>query len=86
MTIDLTGLPDEVVQQVVRIVDEARRAEAKPAGAPGVSPDGGGRPSDIGRFAHLGLSFPPEVFEENKREIMETFEKKWGQSYGEEPA
>lgn len=74
-TIDLTGLPESVVCEVQRIVQEARRKQAEEAAPPPGS--AGERPPLMGRFAHLGLSFPKEEIDEAQREMWATFPREF---------
>jgi hypothetical protein len=63
-TVDLTGLPDPVVQSIQQLVESLRAAPPAPP-AP--------RPPLVGRFAHLGWSFPKEDFDEAQREAWANF-------------
>lgn len=81
-TVDLTGLPEPVVHQVMQLVKEARRkqAEESPVPAPGE------RPPLLGRFAHLGLSFPKEELDEAQREAWAGFPREFlGGEVGRHP-
>jgi hypothetical protein len=68
-TIDLTGLPESVIREVTQLVEEARRKQAAEAA--------GKRPPLMGRFAHLGLSFPKEVIDEAQRECWANFPREF---------
>ncbi len=70
--VDLTGLPDPVVKQVLQIIHEARQKQAQGA-APSVPEAVGARAPLLGRFAHLGLSFPKEDLDEAQRDAWSTF-------------
>lgn len=68
--LDLSGLPEPVVEQVTRVVREAR---AKQAGDATPAADGA-RPPLLGRLAHLGLKTPTlQEFEEARREMWAAF-------------
>ncbi|MBX9622577.1 MAG: hypothetical protein K2X82_02070 [Gemmataceae bacterium] len=69
-TLDLTGLPEPVIEQVTRIVREAREKQTGE-----VTPSAeGARPPLRGRLAHLGLKTPTlEEFEEARREMWASF-------------
>lgn len=69
-TIDLTGLPEPVVREVQRIVQEARQKQAEAAAT-------GERPPLMGRFAHLGWSFPKEEIDEAQREMWANFPREF---------
>lgn len=68
-TIDLTGLPAPVVDQVLRIVEEARRQLAEEASGSTAK----ARLPLRGRFEHLGYSIPKEVIDEAQREAWAGF-------------
>lgn len=70
-TIDLTGLPEPVVREVRRIVQEDRRKQAEEAEATGE------RPPLRGRFAHFGWSFPKEEIDEAQREMWANFPREF---------
>ena len=66
-SVDLTGLPEPVVQQVKKLVQEARQKQA-------LEPLPAERPPLMGRFEHLGLKMPSlEEFEEARREMWANF-------------
>ncbi len=78
MTIDLTGLPAEVIARVSEIVDEARRA-AVPSGDP--EPD---RTPLRGRFAHETTGgWTAEQFEAARREMSAAWERRMDERLGE---
>jgi len=64
-TIDLAGLPEQTVQQVLDLVREARAKLAMENRSQ--------RPSVIGRFVHLGYSFPKEMIDEARKEAWKNF-------------
>lgn len=63
-TVNLSGLPEPVVEQVLRLVHDAREKLAEEAGGPTAN----ARPPLRGRFEHLGYSIPKEVIDEAQRE------------------
>jgi hypothetical protein len=65
-TIDLTGLPKPVIEQVTKLVDEARQQLA-------IQDPPTERAPLIGRFAQLGLSIPKEEIDEAQREAWKGF-------------
>ena len=74
-TIDLTGLPEPVVREVQRIVQEARRKQAEEAASSAGPKEE--RPPLRGRFAHLGWSFPKEEIDEAQREMWANFPREF---------
>ncbi|MBY0514748.1 MAG: hypothetical protein K2P78_12640 [Gemmataceae bacterium] len=67
--IDVTGLPDPVVDDLRRLVDTLRGRLTAPSPAPP-----GERKPLGGRLAGLGLKVPTlEEFEENRREMWANF-------------
>lgn len=60
-TVDLTGLPEQVVREVVRYVEEARRIGAPPpaAVAPRFVPDPRPGPEELQRIFQRIASRPP---------------------------
>lgn len=69
-TLDLTGLPQPVVEQVTRLVREAREKQAAVATPP--------RRSVIGMFAHLGVQTPSlDEFQEARREAWTNFPREF---------
>lgn len=77
-TIDLTGLPEPVVQQVKQLVREARQKQAQEPAPAGSTVQ---RPPLMGRFEHLGISISKEELDEAQREAWANFPK----SYDGEP-
>ena len=72
-TVDLTGLPESVVQQVMQLVQQARQKQAEEAAG-----TTGKRKPLIGRLAHLGLKTPSlEEFEEARREMWANFPREF---------
>jgi hypothetical protein len=68
-TVDLSGLPESVVQSIKRLVDSIR--ERLPAqGQTKAVPE---RPPLRGRFADLKLSIPQEDIDEARREAWAKF-------------
>jgi hypothetical protein len=65
-TIDVTGLPEPVIRSIQQLV-ETLREDPKP------TPEPPKRPPLIGRFAHLGYSFPKEMIDEAQRECWANF-------------
>lgn len=68
-TLDLTGLPEPVVEELMRIAREAREKQVGEAALPAE----GARPPLRGRFAHLGYSFPKEELDAAQREMWASF-------------
>lgn len=58
-TIDLTGLPEPVVERVLQFAREAREKQAKEA----AGATAGTRPPLRRRFEHLGYSIPKDVID-----------------------
>ena len=63
-TIDVTGLPEPVVQSIRELVDSLLQ-HANP------------RPPLMGRFAYLGYSFPKEMIDEGQREMWANFPREF---------
>jgi hypothetical protein len=63
--VDLTGLPESVIEQIHKIVSDARSQHPPPAATT--------RPPLLGRFASLGLSFTKDELDEAQREIWANF-------------
>ena len=75
-TVDLTGLPESVVQQVMQLVQQARQKQAEEA--ENLPKPGDGQPGIIGMFAHLGIKTPTlEEFEEARREMWANFPREF---------
>jgi hypothetical protein len=68
-TVDLTGLPEPVVEDIKRLVQTLREKMPAPAGP---TPATGRRPL-MGRFADLNLSIPREHIDEAQREAWANF-------------
>ena len=66
-TVDLAGLPEAVVRQVKRLVEEARQKQS------GAATPVGERPPLLGRFAHFGIAFPVEELDQARREAWAGF-------------
>ena len=64
-TVDLSGLPEPVVQSIIRLVDSIR--ERLPTAVQAE------RPPLRGRFADLKLSIPKEDIDEARREAWANF-------------
>lgn len=62
-TLDLTGLPEPVIRSIRQLVADLRTNPTPPAV----------RPSLVGRFAHLGLTFTNEEIDEARRELWANF-------------
>lgn len=61
--LDLSGLPDAVAEDIVRLVETLRTNQPTPQPAPE-------RPPLMGRFAHRGLpALTLEEFQANRREM-----------------
>lgn len=67
-TIDVTGLPEQTVRQVLQIVREAREKQALVVPTASTI-----RPPLRGRFEYLGYSVPKEVIDEAQREAWANF-------------
>jgi hypothetical protein len=68
-TLDLTGLPPEVVQTVVQLVSFARRVQAAPT-ATGPQSE---RPPLRGRFSEPAPEYTPEMFKRDRLEAWANF-------------
>ena len=67
-TLDLTGLPDAVADDIVRLVETLRTGQPVPESATGRVPL-------MGRFAHRGLpALALEEFQANRQEMWPTRE------------
>ena len=70
-TLDLTGLPAPVIECIKQLVASIRNGTATPVTT---TED---RPALIGRFAHLGYSFPKEEIDEAQREMWANFPREF---------
>lgn len=68
MTVDVSGLPEPVVQDILRLVQTLRENMTTRAAAATAA----GRPL-LGRFADLGLTIPKEQLDEAQREAWTGF-------------
>ena len=62
-SIDLSGLPDPVVQSIKQLVDSVREGMTAP------SPQQKMRPPLRGRFANLNMSIPKEEIDKARKEM-----------------
>ena len=70
--IDLTGIPEPVVQSIRQLVESIRNGTG-PAKHEDPVPKPERKPL-MGRFAHLGLSIPKEHIDEAQREVWGSFQ------------
>lgn len=71
MTVDLTGLPEPIAEDIIRLVSNLRRKfchSESPSQA-------GERKSLLGRFADLRISIPKEAIDEAQREAWAGFSR-----------
>ena len=69
--LDLTGLPAPVIECIKQLVASIRNGTAAPV------VEATERPALIGRFAHLGYSFPKEEIDEAQREMWANFPREF---------
>ncbi len=69
-TVDLTGLPEPVIASIKQLVTSIRNGSATCAEKKAEPPP------LMGRFSHLGYSFPKEEIDEAQREMWANFPRK----------